>query len=185
VAASNLTTGQGGVGNTYSDTDYVRAIRHGVNQEGRGLLIMHSDIYHNLSKADLGAIIAYVKSVSPVDSEVPKTRTELLGRILVALGLFDMEATPLIAAEVIDHTALFAEAPAPGVTAGYGQYLTTLALCTMCHGPDLKGGPPIDPASPAGPNIADYGAPGGWSEEEICAVAHYRVSNKESFRRHL
>ncbi|MFQ5860486.1 MAG: c-type cytochrome, partial [Dehalococcoidia bacterium] len=73
VYASNLTSGRGGIGATYSDADYVRAIRHGVNQEGRGLMIMHSDVFHNLSEEDLGAVIAYVKSVPPVDNEVPKT----------------------------------------------------------------------------------------------------------------
>lgn len=46
--------GRGDVGANRSDADYVRAIRHGVSSEGRGLLIMHSDAYHNLSAEDLG-----------------------------------------------------------------------------------------------------------------------------------
>ena len=36
VYTPNLTSGQGGVGATYTDGDYVRTIRHGVNPEGRG-----------------------------------------------------------------------------------------------------------------------------------------------------
>lgn len=35
IVASNLTPGRGGIGGTYSDIDYVRAIRHGVAQDGR------------------------------------------------------------------------------------------------------------------------------------------------------
>jgi len=63
VYAPNLTSGQGGVGAIYTDADYVGAIRHGVNPEARGLMIMHSDVFHNLSQEDLGAVIAYTKSL--------------------------------------------------------------------------------------------------------------------------
>ena len=73
---------------------------------------MHSDVFHNLSKQDLGNVIAYVKSVPPVDNEIPKTQPKLLGRIMVPLGVFDSEGIPLFSAEVIDHTAPFAEIPA-------------------------------------------------------------------------
>lgn len=176
IYASNLTAGQGGIGAIYSDADYVRAIRHGVNAEGRGLMIMHSDAYHNLSEEDLGAIIAYVKAVPPVDNEVPKTKTALLGRIFVALGLFDMEAMPLIPAEVIDQSAPFAGVPPQGVTAEYGRYLVSIALCSMCHGSDLRGGPPIEEGAPPGPNIAVYGAPGVWSEEQFMSTLRTGVT---------
>ena len=159
VYASNLTSGQGGIGVTYSDTDYVRAIRHGVNPEGRGLMIMHSDIFHNISEEDLGAIIAYIKSVPPVDNEIPGSSVAPLGRILVALGLFDDEALPLIPAEVIDHDAPFTRMPAQGATPEYGQYLMSITLCNMCHGSDLKGGRSSDPEL-LGPNIVSLSAPG-------------------------
>ena len=176
ISASNLTSGRGGVSAAYSDTDYVRAIRHGVNPEGRGLLVMHSDIFHNLSEEDLGAVIAYVKSAPPVDNQVSKTRVEPLGRIFLALGMFDSEAMPPIPAEVIDHTAPFAEAPAPGATAEYGRYLVSIALCYMCHGPDLRGGPPLEEGWPPGPNITIYGAPGGWSEEQFVSTIRTGVT---------
>ncbi len=176
VYAPNLTSGQGGVGATYTDADYVGAIRHGVNPEGRGLLIMHSDVFHNLSEEDLGAVIAYVKSVPPVDNEIPERRLLPLGRIFVALGMFDSEAIPFIPAEVIDHSAPFIEMPEMGATAEYGQYLMSITLCSMCHGSDLKGGPPLEEGMPAGPNIAVYGAPGGWSEEQFVATIRTGVT---------
>jgi cytochrome c553 len=169
VYASNLTPGRGGIGAIYSDTDYVRAIRHGVNSEGRGLLIMHSDLFHNLSEEDLAAIIAYVKSVPPVDHEVPRTSVAPLGRVMVALGLFDSETAPLIAAETIDHAAPFEAAPAQGPTDEYGRYLTSITLCSLCHGVDLKGGPSLDEGAPPGPNITALVAPGGWTEEQFVA----------------
>lgn len=167
VYASNLTAGRGGIGGAYRDADYVRAIRHGVNAAGRGLMIMHSDAYHHLGEEDLSALIAYVKAAPPVDNEVPPTRTAPLGRVFVALGLFDSEAVPLIPAEVIDHGALLAKGPARGVTAEYGRYLVAIGLCSMCHGPDLRGGLPIEEGAPPGPNIVVYGDPEGWSEEQF------------------
>jgi cytochrome c553 len=164
IYASNLTAGRGGIAATYSDADLVRAIRHGVNRQGRGLLIMHADIYNRLAAEDLGAIVAYVKSVAPVDKEVPATRVGPLGRIFVALGLIDGDAMPLIAAEHIDHDAPFPPLPPPAATADYGQYLVSIALCRMCHGPELGGGPPIEEGAPPAPNIAGYAAPGVWTE---------------------
>ena len=175
-APSNLTAGRGGVGVAYSDSDYVRAIRHGVNPAGRGLLIMHSDIYHNLSDQDLGAIIAFVKSAPPVDNEDAKTRIAPLGRIFGALGMFDTEAMPLIPAEVIDHDASFSPAPAQGPTAEYGQYLMSISLCGMCHGSDLNGAPPLEPGMPPGPNIAVLAAPGGWSQAQFANVVRTGVT---------
>lgn len=165
--APNLTSGQGGVGATYSDADYVRAIRHGVDPEGRGLLIMHSNIYHNLSEGDLGAIIAYLKTVPPVDNQLPEPQLKPLGKILVALGVFDSEALPLIPAEVIDQTAPFAEMPPQGETGEYGDYLVSITLCHMCHGPDLAGGHPLDTGMPAGPSLTPGGELGAWSEADF------------------
>ncbi len=176
VYAPNLTSGQGGVGATHTDADYVGAIRHGVNPEGRGLMIMHSDVFHNLSAEDLGAVIAYVKSVPPVDKEIPDRRLLPLGRILIALGLFDSEAIPFIPAEVIDHGAPFAARPEVGATAEYGQYLISITLCAMCHGSELRGGPPLEEGMPAGPGIVAYGAPGGWSEEQFVTTIRTGVT---------
>jgi len=170
IHASNLTRGRGGIGASYTDADYVRAIRHGVNPAGRGLLIMHADAYHRLGESDLGAVIAYVKSVPPVDKEHPRTRGAALGRIMVALGLFDSPAMPLIPAEVIDHGAPIPRAPPPGVTVEYGGYLVAIALCAMCHGSDLKGGPPVDEGAPPGPDLTAYALPGGFTDAQFVAT---------------
>jgi len=176
IYASNLTSGRGGVGATYTDADYVRAIRHGVNPAGRGLMIMHADRFHNLSAADLGAIISYVKSVPPVDHEVPATKGGPLGRVFLALGMFDRGPMPLIPAEVIDHDAPLPDAPPTGATAEYGAYLVSIAMCPMCHGSDLRGGPPIDEGAPPAPNIAVRAAPGQWSEEQFISTVRNGVT---------
>ena len=41
----NLTAGKGGVGATNSDEDWVRAIRHGVGHDGKGLVIMPAQVF--------------------------------------------------------------------------------------------------------------------------------------------
>lgn len=176
VYASNLTAGRGGVGATLTDTDFVRAIRHGVNPDGRGLMIMHADAYHHLTEEDLGAIIAYVRSVPPVDHEVPATRGGLLGKVLVPLGAFDTETMPLIPAEVIDHEAPITHTPLPAVTAQYGEYLVSIALCPTCHGRQFTGGPPIEEGAPPPPNIRAYGVPGGLTEEQFITTIRTGVT---------
>ncbi|MEJ2600168.1 MAG: c-type cytochrome [Anaerolineales bacterium] len=176
--APNLTSGRGGEGAAYSDADYVRAIRHGVDPQGRGLMIMHSDVYHNISQQDLGAIIAYLKSVPPVDNELPEPKIYPLGNIMVALGMFDSEALPLIPAEKIDHSASFVEMPAQGATAEYGSYLVSITLCHMCHGPELTGGPPLEEGMMAAPDITPRGELGltGWSEADFVQTLRTGVS---------
>lgn len=176
IYASNLTSGRGGVGSTYSDGELARAIREGVGRDGRGLMIMHSDAYHDLGGDDLRALIAYVRSVPPVDRELPRTRGGALGKVMVALGLFDTESMPLIAAEVIDHRAPIPRVPEPGVSAEYGGYLVSIAVCRMCHGRDLTGGPPIEEGAPPGPSLAAYGLADGWSAEQFIGTIRTGVN---------
>jgi mono/diheme cytochrome c family protein len=170
VYAPNLTPGRGGSGGAYTDADFVRAIRHGVNREGRGMLIMHADAYHALGEDDLGAIVAYLKSLAPVDKETPDVHVTPMGRVMLALGLFDSDVMPLIPAETIDHAAPLPQAPLRGATPEYGGYLTRIALCSMCHGAELRGGPPIEEGAPPAPDIALYAKSALWSEQQFVAT---------------
>src|SRR5579864_6384332 len=86
IAAPNLTRGLGGVGTVFSDGDYVRAIRHGVDSDGRALLGMPALVFTHLSDADLADVVAYVKSVPPVDRQLPAKEIRPLGRLLLAMG---------------------------------------------------------------------------------------------------
>lgn len=101
AAPPNLTSGQGGIGATYGDEDWVRAIRHGVGPDGRALLGMPSDQFGGLDNSSLGVLIAYLKAVPPVDNVLSKTTIGLLPRVNFLLG-----RDPLLAAELIDHQAL-------------------------------------------------------------------------------
>jgi mono/diheme cytochrome c family protein len=163
IQASNLTSGQGGVGGAYGDADWVLAIRHGVGADGKPLLIMPAGDFYYFSDGDLGEIIAYAKSVPPVDSETTAYTLTPMARILIAMGAFG----DVLNAETIDHTGPRPAAPAPGVTLAYGEYLVNTAGCRTCHGVELSGGDPSDPESPPGPNLTPGGELGFWAEADF------------------
>src|SRR5262245_20539752 len=170
---SNLTSGAGGVGATNTDEDWVRAIRHGVGHDGRGLSLMPSRVWYYLSDEDLGALIAYLKSLPPVDNEMPTTDLGPLGRVMLPLGLLQPESVRNVS--VIDHDAPRPVAPEPGVTVEYGKYLAS--TCALCHGPDLNGqtvqfnGPPV-----LTPNLTRGGEMGFWSEEDFVVTLRTGVT---------
>lgn len=160
LVAPNLTSGRGGLGAGLTDADIVRAVRHGVGPDGHGLMVMHSDLFNHLARSDLVALVAFVRSVPPVDHELPATHITPLGRSLVALGMFDQPGLPLIPAERIDQSAPIPPDPVVEPSAGYGKYLMSVAMCTLCHGPRFRGGPPIEPGHPPAPDITSSGALG-------------------------
>jgi mono/diheme cytochrome c family protein len=164
IIAANLTRGTGGIGAQFSDADWVRAIRHGVGPDGKPLLFMPSQVFAALSDPDLADIIAYVKSVPPVDRTLPASAVKPLGRMLLLMG-----QVPLLPAEMIDHAALPLVAPPRGVTKDYGRYLAVTGGCTDCHGGNLSGRP-ISGAPPEFPPAANL-TPGGdlahWSDADI------------------
>jgi mono/diheme cytochrome c family protein len=159
----NLTPGAGGVGATNTDEDWVRAIRHGVGYDGRGLSLMPSAIWYYLSDEDLGALIAYLKSLPPVDNEMPSTDLGPLGRVMLALGKLPPEIIPNVT--VIDHSGPRPIAPQPGVTVEYGKYLAH--TCTLCHGANFNGQMITTDAEYLAPNLTPGGELHYWSEENF------------------
>jgi mono/diheme cytochrome c family protein len=161
IVAPNLTKGQGGIGNTYTDIDWARAIRHGIGKDGRGLWIMPAQDFQTMSDSDTGKIIAYVKSVPSVDNDLGKSSFGLLFRALLVTNQAD-----LIAAEKIDHNATV-RAPTPGITVAYGQYLAT--TCQGCHGPKLAGGPfsGSKAGEPEPANLTPAGELKNWREADF------------------
>lgn len=135
VVSANITSGKGGVLATYTDADLERAIRHGLAKDGRRLVVMPANEYQFISDEDLGAVIAYLRSVPPVDREVGPQRIGPLARALFAAGKF-----PLFPGTEVKHL----EAPVPSVavdsTAAYGEYIGSIG-CAGCHGVTYGGGP--------------------------------------------
>ena len=155
----NLTSGHGGIGGVFTDEDYVRAIRHGIGLDGKTLVIMPSEVFNKISDEDLGAIIAYLKTLPPVDNDLDESELGPLGRMLAVF-----EGT-LLPATQIDHNAPRTPSPVAGVTAEYGQYLAE--ICTVCHGERLSGGEVPDGDRTIAPDITPGGAPGSWTTTQF------------------
>jgi mono/diheme cytochrome c family protein len=136
VAATNLTTGAGGVLAKYDDALLERAIRHGVGYDGRGLWVMPSSEVTGLADDDLAALIAYLRSLPPVDRTVPANRLGPVGRALYVAGKL-----PLIGAEEIDPNVPHPATMPPAPTAEYGKYAARIGGCFGCHGETMSGGP--------------------------------------------
>jgi len=134
VWSSNLTSGEGGAAQTCSDADFERAIRHGIGPDGKGLWVMPATDFNQLSDEDIESIIAYIRSVDPVDHTVPEPVGGPLGRVLLTLNQI-----PLLPAEKVNHNQPHIASIQPEVTAEYGAYLAP--LCTGCHQTDYAGGP--------------------------------------------
>lgn len=160
-SGSNLTPS--GIGSTYADKDWVRAIRHGLAPDGRKLIFMPSAEFASLSDEDLGKIIAFIKSAPEASSDLAPLTVGPLGKVLYLLGKFPL----MFQAELIDHRM---EPPATvpvNESAAYGKYLA--ASCVGCHGTEYKGGP-IPGVPPDWPAAADLSATGRvqkWSREEF------------------
>jgi len=174
LSVPNLTPGAGGVGVTNTDEDWVRAIRHGVGQDGRGLALMPSSVWYYLSDEDLGALIAYLKSLPPVDNELTRTDLGPVGRVMRTLGQLPPEINPNVL--VINHDGQRPVAPEAGITVEYGKYLAT--TCTLCHGENLNGqtvreGPNVYVAL----NLTRGGEMVGWSEEQFIATMRTGVTS--------
>jgi mono/diheme cytochrome c family protein len=161
IYTANLTRGKGGILSDHTQQDLVRAIRHGVGHDGRKLFIMPAESFIFLSAEDLGAIIAYLQTIPPVDNEIPDPKLTLVGRVLLGAGLFGQP----FPAEYVDHETSFVDMPEIGANLAYGFYLTR--VCTSCHGEDLAGKQPGDPASPFAPNLTMGGELIGWSETDF------------------
>ena len=162
IDSANLTSGDGGIGKTFTDEDFVRAIRHGIDPNGKPIFMVAVSSTSHLSDQDLGSIIAYVKSVPPVDHKTNGQHFKPLAKILLAAGVLGK-----LPVEAVSHD-IHVTAPERGMTADYGEYLVNTNDCHACHGPQLNGGPYPDPTiKKISPNLTPGGELGLWTEAEF------------------
>lgn len=131
IAAPNLT--RGGRGAALTDADWERAVRHGVRRDGTPLFVMPAGEHNGMSDEDLGAIVAYARSLPAVPTTPPGSRAGPVARALHVAGTIQ-----LFSAAEIDHARPHPARVPPEPTARYGAYLAT--MCTGCHGAGLGGG---------------------------------------------
>ena len=130
--SANLTRGNGSAVLSYTELDWVRAIRHGVKPDGRPLFVMPSEDYSRLSNDDLAALVAYTRSLPPQDAHGTDIRLPLIVKLAHGAGVLKD------AAEKIDHSVP-PSLPVPAApTVDHGRYVAQ--TCIGCHGPALHGG---------------------------------------------
>jgi cytochrome c553 len=113
----------------WTDGEIVRAIREGVNRDGRMIAFMFVEpTLSVLADEDVYAIVAYLRSLPPVKSNKPQ-----------------MESIPW--RDYWDNYVMFWPNPVATVNATdhkdtrlWGQHLSLMAGCEPCHAPDYAGG---------------------------------------------
>jgi mono/diheme cytochrome c family protein len=146
VFAANLTGGAGGIGGD-SDADLRRVIRTGMKPDGTHVRIMPIAEYAVMTDADVDDLIAFLRSLPPVDHVVPS-------------GALDPDAARAPATNAAPITPPDAAMHAGATALTGGAYLVTIGGCTNCHGANLAGR--TRPNGPVAPNISHDGI-GTWS----------------------
>lgn len=162
IVATNLTSGAGGIGAEYSVEDLVRSIRKGVRKDGKSVLFMPSHEYQWIHQKDMDALISYIRSVEPVDSDLPDHKINLPMRAMYLIG----GDIPLFPARVIDPDFNMPQNE-PVTVRERGGYVAT--SCMGCHGANYSGGtiPGVPPSWPQASNLTPAGPLAEWSEADF------------------
>ena len=111
----------------WSDEELIRAITRGINKKGDTIFpIMPYHSYSKMAKKDILAIVAYIRSLKPVEHTTPARKMEVPMSIFGPLPEVNLDKN-----DVPDTTNKVA----------YGAYLTIAAACADCHTPMGPRGP--------------------------------------------
>ena len=125
VTTKNLTPANLG---SWSDGEIVRAITCGVTKDNKALFpMMPYPNYNKISQDDLYSIVAYIRSLKPVEREIPETELNFPLNLLVKT----MPIQSYKPVKEIDRSN----------SIEYGKYLVTMASCSDCHTQSDKGEP--------------------------------------------
>ena len=105
----------------YTDAELARALRYGVHPDGT--VVYDFMQFHNMSDADLTAVISFIRSQKPVYNKVPTHELNTLGKLVKAFMVKPAGPTGEVPVAVKIDT-----------TANYGKYLVlSIAECSGCH----------------------------------------------------
>lgn len=111
----------------WSDDELLKALVQGINKKGDTLFpLMPYHNYSRLAKDDLMAMIAYLRTLKPIEkADVPR-------KLMITPAQFG----PLPANTIEQNRR-----PDPSDKVKYGEYLVTMASCGDCHTPMTPQGP--------------------------------------------
>ena len=130
----NLTTGAGSVTLKYTAEDWDRKVRHGLGPSGVSGP-MPSEDFVGMSDRELSDIVTYIRSLPPVDKQVPPPTLGPVGRVLMATGQIPTAGDSF----KVQRTEHPVDPPVAEPTAEFGKHLLT--TCTGCHRANFEGGP--------------------------------------------
>jgi mono/diheme cytochrome c family protein len=144
VTASNITPDRDtGIG-SWSDAEIRVALQEGTRPAGHHLApIMPSGFYKILIPGDLDGIVAYLRSVPPVENKVPGP----VYKVAVSQQVFPGAEKPMSASDLGDKSKR-------------GFYLATIAHCMECHTPFAPSGAGVDFQNSLGKGGREF--PGPW-----------------------
>lgn len=147
--ASNLTR----VIPTMTDAQLETLLRDGIHPTRKDLWIMPSEVFQRLSKPDMAALIAHLRTVKPSGKPTPPPVMSAKFKAAVAKG--DEKPTSAWVADYKTH-----QPPDLGPKLALGHYIAG-ATCSECHGGDLTG---IEGFTP------DLDVAGAYSEAELTTL---------------
>lgn len=118
-----------GIGD-WTDGEVARAITSGVNKDDEALNpIMPYDSYANMSEQDVNAVVAYLRTLAPIEFVAPEVDGNLLTFLLTnVIGrLLPKPYEPRVHPDESDPVT-------------FGLYLIKIAECGVCHGSNYAGG---------------------------------------------
>jgi mono/diheme cytochrome c family protein len=120
--APNITPA--GIG-TWTDGELLRAITTGVSKDGHALFpIMPYPNFGQLDKEDIYSIIAYIRTLKPIENKVAQSSAVFPVSIII---------------NTMPTEANFSSIPTQQELIPYGKYIFTASSCTDCHTPMDKG----------------------------------------------
>jgi mono/diheme cytochrome c family protein len=120
--AANITPA--GIGN-WTDGEIFRAITTGVRKSGKPIFpVMPHHNYGKLDAKDIEAVIAYLRSLPPIEHKVPESKADFPMNFII---------------NTIPAKANLAPMPPKSDSLAYGKYLLTAASCGDCHTPFEEG----------------------------------------------
>jgi hypothetical protein len=111
--------------NTWTDGEIFRAITSGVSKDGSALFpLMPYGHYGKSDKEDIYSIIAYIRTLAPIQYDVPESKADFPVNILMHMA----PAKPA-----------FTTKPSEADSVKYGEYLVNMSACMICHSKEDKG----------------------------------------------